>query len=294
MIDWKSLPAFLAVARQGSLRAAAEQLGGTHATVRRQIEALEAQLGVQLFRRGADGFHLTAAGRTLLPQALEAEAALLKGFNGVQGLDREASGLIRVSADPMTGHFMLAPVLAAFSDLYPAIDIELQLSYGIDSIEKLETDVSVRSVVEVAGDVVGRRLFANPIGTFAARDYLDRMLPKDGPKGEGLQWIGYGSVPELARYVEASPFPKARVRHSVADPEMHLHLARAGAGMAILAAWVQSKFPELQRVPGTDLDERRSIWVLLHSDLRRIRRVRLFVDFLCAALLERRAEFIGQ
>ena len=37
-------------------------------------------------------------------------------------------------------------------------------------------------------------------------------------------------------------------------------------------------------VPGTELDQRRSTWVLLHSDLRRVRRVRLFVDYLCSAL----------
>ena len=40
MVDWKSLPAFLAVARAGSLRGAAELLDGTHATVRRQVEGL--------------------------------------------------------------------------------------------------------------------------------------------------------------------------------------------------------------------------------------------------------------
>lgn len=294
MLDWKSLPAYLAVARQGSLRAAAEQLGGTHATVRRQIEALESQLGAQLFRRGADGFQLTAAGRTLLPQALEAEAALLKGANAVQGLDREASGKIRVSADPITAHFMLAPVLADFSSLYPEIDIELQLSYSIESIEKLETDVSVRHMAEIDEDVVGRKLFPSALGIFAARSYLDRKLPKAGPKGQGLEWIGYGPVPELMAYVRESPFPEARVRHVVPDPEMHLHLARAGAGLALQAAWVQARFPELQRVPGTKLDDRRSVWVLLHSDLRRVRRVRLFVDYLCDALLERKAEFIGR
>lgn len=294
MMDWKSLPAFLAVARNGSLRAAADQLDGTHATVRRQIKALEAQLGVQLFRRGAEGFQLTAAGRTLLPQALEAEAALLKGANAVQGLDREASGKIRVSADPITAHFMLAPALASFSALYPEIDIELRLSYTIDSIEKLETDVSVRHMAEIDEDVVGRKLFTSALGIFAARDYLDRMLPKAGPKGQGLDWISYGPIPELMAFVTQSPFPEARVRHVIPDPEMHLHMARAGAGLALLAAWVQSRFPELQRVPGTTLDTRRSTWVLLHADLRRVRRVRLFVDYLCDALLERKAEFIGR
>ncbi|MDE0588889.1 LysR family transcriptional regulator [Halocynthiibacter sp. C4] len=293
MIDWKSLPAFLAVARNGSLRAAADQCDSTHATVRRQVEALEAQLGVQLFRRAADGLHLTAAGRTLLPRAIDAEAALLQGTNAVKGLDREASGRIRLSADPMTAHFLLAPVLAEFAKLYPEIDLDLQLSFGVDSISKLETDVSVRHVTEVNEDAVGRKLFPLSIGVFASADYIAKALPEAGPKGRGLTWIGYGDVPQLNALIRNSPFPEAKVRHTIPDPAMHLQMARAGAGMTVLASWVQSVFPELQRVPGTVLDERRSTWVLLHSDLRRVKRVRLFVDYLCAALLERRADFIG-
>lgn len=293
-MDWKSLPAFLAVARTGSLRAGAEQLGGTHATVRRQVEALEAQLGRALFRRSAGGLSLTAAGRRLLPQALDAETALLKGFSAVQGLDREASGRIRLSADPLTAHYLLAPVLADFAFLYPDIEIELKLSYFLDSIEKDETDVSIRHVLEVEGDAVGRKLFPLSIGVFASRSYIDSALPEAGPKGKGLSWIGYGKVPEMQMMVEGSPFPRARVRHIVTDPQMHLHLARAGAGLTFLANWVPSVFPELQRVPGTALDQRRSTCILLHSGLQRVRRARLLVDYLSAALLERRAEFIGK
>lgn len=292
-MDWKSLPAFLAVARSGSLRAAAERSGGTHATLRRQVEALEAQLGTQLFRRGADGLSLTAAGRRLLPQALEAEAALLKGFNAVQGLDREASGRIRVSADPMTAHHLLAPVLAEFATLYPEIEIELRLAYTLDSIARNETDVSIRHAAAIEDDAVGRKLFPLSIGVMASRDYIDRALPKAGRRGQGLSWIGYGDVPELNALIAESAFPEARTRHSVPDPEMHLHLVRAGAGMSFLATWVTSAFPEVQRVPGTELDQRRSTWVLLHGELRRVRRVRLFVDYLCDALMERRAAFQG-
>ena len=101
-------------------------------------------------------------------------------------------------------------------------------------------------------------------------------------------------MPELTTMIAESAFPEARVRHSVPDPEMHLHMVRAGAGMTFLATWVTRKvIPELQRVPGTELDQRRAIWVLLHSDLRRVRRVRLFVDYLCNALQERRAAILG-
>ncbi len=293
-MDWKSLPAFLAVARSGSLRAGAEQVDGTHATVRRQIEGLEAQLGTTLFRRNAGGLKLTASGRRLLPQAIEAEAALLKGFNAVKGLDREASGQIRLSADPLTAHYLLAPVLADFAALYPEIEIELKLSYLLDSIEKDETDISIRHVLEVEEDAVGRKLFPLSLGVFASRSYIDAQLPNAGTKGKGLTWIGYGEVPELQTMIASSPFSKARIRHIVTDPQMHLHLARAGAGMTFLSNWVPTVFPELQRVPGTELDQRRSTWILLHGGLRRIRRARLLVDYLSAALLERRAEFIGR
>ena len=93
--------------------------------------------------------------------------------------------------------------------------------------------------------------------------------------------------------IEASPFPRARIRHAVPDPEMHLHLVRAGAGMTYLAAWVGQVFPELARVPGTALDRSRSTWVLMHGDLRRIRRVRLFVDFLYESLLPFRSQMTG-
>ncbi len=293
MVDWKHLPAFLAVARAGSLRGAADATDGTHATVRRQVEALEAQLATQLFRRTANGLALTAAGRRLLPEALAAESALLKGFNAVRGLDREASGRIRLSVDPLTAHYLLAPVLADFCALYPDVDLEVRLSYTNDSIEDLETDVAIRHTLAVDGDAIGRKLFPLGLGVFASRDYVDRALPNAGPRGKGLTWLGYGDVPELKAMIAASAFPDATIRHAIGDPQMHLHLARAGAGMTFLAGWVSSVFPELVQVPGTTSDRRRSTWVLYHPDLRNVRRFRLFIDYLSAALLERRAAFIG-
>ena len=72
-----------------------------------------------------------------------------------------------------------------------------------------------------------------------------------------------------------------------------MNLAHTGAGMTILAAWVLSVIRYLQRVAGTELDQSRSTWVLMHGDLRRVRRVRLFVDFLYESLLSRRTDFIG-
>src|SRR3979411_3130740 len=66
MIDWDDVRYFLAVARGGSVRAAAERLGVNHATVLRRIAQLEERLGVHMFEKLPSGYRLTAAGEEVL------------------------------------------------------------------------------------------------------------------------------------------------------------------------------------------------------------------------------------
>ena len=290
MLNWKQMPYFIAVARSGSLRAAADELNATHATVRNHIETLEAGLGVQLFRRSKSGLELTSAGQTLLPDALDAEKLLVKAGDGVRGLDRQASGLIRISLDPMLGHFLMAPIFAEFCKIYPDVELEVRLTYEIEDINRLETDVSIRNAAEISDDVVARKLFPTDSAVYASREYVDTHLAKAGSKGEGLSWIGYGDVPEQQVWIDQSPFPKGEIRHRVADPEMHLHLVRAGGGMTFLPVWFEELFPELRRMSHADFTNNRFTWILLHEDLRRVARIRFFVDYLANALLDVRAQ----
>ena len=83
--DWSGLPYFLAIARQGSLRGAAEVLGATHTTVDRNIKSLEASYGALLFKRTTRGYALTEAGSALLPRAEAAEAEVLAARRRVSG-----------------------------------------------------------------------------------------------------------------------------------------------------------------------------------------------------------------
>ena len=63
MIDWDDVRYFLAVARGGSVRAAAERLGVNHSTVLRRIAQLEERLGANMFEKLPSGYRLTAGGR---------------------------------------------------------------------------------------------------------------------------------------------------------------------------------------------------------------------------------------
>ena len=85
MIDWDDVRYFLAVARGGSVRAAAAHLGVNHSTVLRRIAQLEERLGVHMFEKLPSGYRLTAAGEEVLEFAdqMEASSHLLgRAFSG--------------------------------------------------------------------------------------------------------------------------------------------------------------------------------------------------------------------
>src|SRR5260221_11682342 len=76
-LDWEDLRFFAALARHGSLSAAARHLRVNHATVARRVAGLEGHLSRVLFEHRPDGYRLTAAGRqVLLPSARMEQAAV--------------------------------------------------------------------------------------------------------------------------------------------------------------------------------------------------------------------------
>src|SRR5262249_1510244 len=75
MTDWDGIPYFLAVARGGSVRAAAERLGVNHSTVLRRVAQLEERLGAQMFEKLPSGYRLTDAGEDVLEFADQMEAS---------------------------------------------------------------------------------------------------------------------------------------------------------------------------------------------------------------------------
>jgi DNA-binding transcriptional LysR family regulator len=81
MMDWDDVKIFLAIAKAGSLGAAARACGQTQPTMGRRLKALEASLGQTLFQRTSHGFVLTDEGAAILAHAqrMEEEAVGLSG-----------------------------------------------------------------------------------------------------------------------------------------------------------------------------------------------------------------------
>lgn len=283
--DWELLPFFLAVARAGSLRAAAELTNTSYGTVNRNIQALETSYGVRLFHRSKQGFTLTDFGETLLPAAEAAEKAIVAARKKVEGVDRAEAGVVRFSVTPTLAYDIIAPMIARFQLLYPKIDVQLQLTSEIESIPKSETDISLRAAAQVTDDVVARKLFQLRLGIFASKDYLEALAPLTGKEGAGLNWIG---TPNEAHAPD--PLKNATVRHKVGDGYMRTKLVVEGAGVSVMPTILAQAHPSLVRLPGTELTDGPWLWILLHSDLKRTVRVRRLVDFLVEEMRKLRNE----
>jgi DNA-binding transcriptional LysR family regulator len=119
------LRSFATVAELGHLTRAAERLHVSQPALSAQIKALEDELSVVLFERGAGGMTLTAAGRQLLPEAERVIAAAQSLRNQAQTLHGQVSGRVRLGtvADPELTR--LPDVLRRAVDRFPLLELDV-------------------------------------------------------------------------------------------------------------------------------------------------------------------------
>jgi DNA-binding transcriptional LysR family regulator len=145
-LDLNAIPVFAAVAECGGFTAAADQLGLAKAKVSLSISRLEAQLGASLFSRTTRRVALTEAGQALyaqcVPQLRGMQEALTQLEQG--GAGATLSGTLRISAAADHAVQSLAQVVADFSALHPALQIELRTSDRVADIVKEGIDVAIR------------------------------------------------------------------------------------------------------------------------------------------------------
>jgi LysR family glycine cleavage system transcriptional activator len=137
-----ALRAFEAAARLLSFNAAAEELNVTPAAISHQIKALEADLGVKLFRRLNRAVRLTDAGQACLP-------GLRDGFERIaQAVARarqgDSVGLLTVTASPAVAAKWLVPRLERFRARHPAIDLRIDASMRMVDLAREDVHVGLR------------------------------------------------------------------------------------------------------------------------------------------------------
>jgi DNA-binding transcriptional LysR family regulator len=125
-LDAADLRIFETVARLGAMNRAARELNTVQSNVTARIRALEAELGVALFRRHSRGVAPTNAGLRLLPYARKVAALLDEAKRSARD-GKTPSGPLTIGSLETTAAGRLPPILAAFAHAYPGVSLSLKV-----------------------------------------------------------------------------------------------------------------------------------------------------------------------
>ena len=281
-INWDDLRYCLAVAREGSVTAAARKLEVNHTTVSRRISALEQDLNVTLFDRSTTGWLITPVGETILASAehMAEEVNSIKRL--VQADRQELSGKLRVTSVDICIQRLLLPPLKAFARQYPDIEIELIASTEMLDLSVHDADIAFRTTNQPPANVVGKHIADFAYSVYATHELYAQYL--ENPHSvSAITWSWAAAANARPAWL-ANCFPGMPMRYRVNSLSVVLDMARQGMGFAQLPCALGDAAPELRRVPHDHAEPRLGFWVLSHIDLRTTARIRIFRDFMLEAI----------
>ncbi|WP_439532519.1 LysR substrate-binding domain-containing protein [Polymorphobacter sp.] len=169
------LDAVLAIARRGSFRAAALELGLSTTGLSNAIGKLERQLGVRLFNRTTRSVSLTDAGRAFVAQVGPALRDIHEAMDAARSQQETVSGTLRINAFASAAREILAPLVLRFLERHPAVHVDLVTEGRLVDIVGEGFDLGVRSADLVPSDMIAvplgpsrRHVVAASQGYFAA------------------------------------------------------------------------------------------------------------------------------
>jgi DNA-binding transcriptional LysR family regulator len=283
-MDWDNVRVFLAIAREGSMRAAGRALGLSQPTIARRLAAFEAGFGgPSLFDRLPEGLRLTAAGEPLVAAAESVEQAMLM-LERRRAASLGLSGAVRVATGECAAGF-LARCLSggATTPLPSGISLELLTLHPAD-LARREADLALRHQPPDSGDY-----YVAKLGTFACAVYRRRG-------GDTDAWVAYNEEQSheparwVQRQIDETGMPVALRASSLL---MQVEAIRAGAGRGVIPCYIGDGHPALERLTGPIPELAATYWMIVHRDMRRSACVRAVIDWMKALFAEQRQVIAG-
>ena len=247
MDHWDEMRTAYAVARQGTVSAAAEELGLHRATVVRHIELLEAALGGRLFVRHARGYTTTEAGDDLFRVARATDEQFSQLELRTRGRQAKVSGEVVVTSVALLSPLVL-PALRAFQRSHPEALVRYEASRRVYALEYGEAHVAVRSAGMAGPDNVVQPWLVLRSGLYAHRSYLEERGTPSGPEDfAGHIFIGDGAPDSTAattRWRQGFA-PDVPIAFSTRDPWVQFTAVRLGVGIGFVPERVAEHWPDL-------------------------------------------------
>ncbi|MBY8915276.1 LysR family transcriptional regulator [Nitratireductor sp. L1-7-SE] len=277
-MDWNLLRAFHATATLGSLSAAARHLSLTQPTLSRQIIALEAELGVELFERIGRRLSLSPTGSALLEHIERmgdaADAFSLAASGNVQAL----TGRVSISATDTFSAYVLPEILDRIRLEAPQLSVMVVASNDLSDLHRREADIAIRHVAPDRERLVGQRLRDTEAHFYASHDWVERNgLPRSVDELAHSDLIGIEDVERYTAYLNGMGIPigvsdfRLLSNSGIAVWQM----VRQGLGVAAMLREVAERTPEVTRLPLDLPGITVPIWLITHQGLEASPRIRL-------------------
>ncbi len=269
-IPWNDLALFAAVARHGTLAAAAAETAASTATLSRRMTALETRLGRRLFHHGGRGYSVTDDGAALLLRAQRMEAAATEvAAWQVEGLGPTR---VRISAGAWTAQALASDVARYWSPGASWVPEFVHCDLDLD-IARREIDIGVRNRRPEQPWLAGRRTATIHYAVYG-REGVDGWIGSsdDAPRTPSALWI--------------AQHHGGRIVTAVNDPRIGLRLALAGLGRVVLPCFTGDATGLVRLSDPIDAlthDE----WLVCHHEARHAPAIRTALEAVATYLADR-------
>jgi LysR family transcriptional activator of dmlA len=284
---------FLSIVKCGTISAAARALGVSPPALSKRLAQLEERLGVQLLHRNTRSMSLTQEGQIYYERASELFAQFEALEQDVMDRRFEPTGVLRVNAPLNFGRVRVAPVISAFAQAHPKLEVELILSDHPHNLIEGGFDVAIRFGNMPDSGMRARRIATNRRHLWAAPGYLETAgmpaCPKDLIQHQCIVVMRSDDTYGLWTFTRGDTVESIKVRGNLRcnDSEVALAWALEGRGILMRSAWDTGRYARTDdlRIVLEDYDlPNRDLYAVFPDGAALSAKVRAFIDFVVEEL----------
>lgn len=288
----RALQYFVATAEERSFSGAARRLEVSVPAVAKLVTALERSLGVRLLERAANGVSLTAGGASYLEACAPALARLVEADEITRASTQRSPGKVVVGVQHVIARGCLTQALPRFHARHPEIQIDLRDFNRVTEEQTSGVDVFLVMGWPKVADLIHRRVAAGRFIVAASPAYwAAHGMPRHPKELEQHVCLPIravdGTVMDLWNFTRGAEAVAVAVKSWLTTSNAHrdtaLELALAGEGVVRLLDWTdRDRFDSgalVRALADWESPEAPPVNLLYRASVRRIPRVRLFIDF---------------
>lgn len=285
--DWNRARAFLVTAEEGSFSAAARALGLAQPTLSRQVDLLEAELGVALFERVGRGLALTPAGQALVQHVRAMGEAATRLSMTAFGQSDDMAGPVVITASDVHSGILLPPILEELRAAEPRIEVHLLASNQASDLLRREADIAIRNFQPTEPELIARKLRMSEARLYASPGYLERIGGiSDVADMTRAQVIGMDRSGLMLGVMQQMglPLTEANITMTCDSFLVTWELVKRGMGMGFIDDRIGDAEPLVTRVLPEQPPLPFPLYLVAHRDIYPNRRLRFVYDFLADRL----------